>query len=152
MAYREAERDIDNQIERLERLITKMESVGAQTLTDMPKAPSATTDRMADYVWKKEELEAEIRDAIHRQGEEKKSIEAILARLRSSDEKAVIRMRYFDRASWNEVLDMMFGGREDFLGKEDTYLRRVHKIHGSALQNMAKILSAADPNTAIPAK
>ena len=36
--YREKERDIDNQIERLVRLVTKMSSVGAQTITDMPRS------------------------------------------------------------------------------------------------------------------
>ena len=34
--YREKERDIDNQIERLVRLVTKMSSVGAQTITECP--------------------------------------------------------------------------------------------------------------------
>ena len=60
-------------------------------------------------------------------------------------------MRYIDRESWNTVAELMFGGREDYEGKEDTYLRRVHKVHGAALQNMAQVMSE-DPNMPAPAK
>ena len=36
-SYRENARDIDNEIERLERLISKMSGVGAQVISDMPR-------------------------------------------------------------------------------------------------------------------
>ena len=62
--YREKERDIDNQIERLERIVSKMTGAGAQVITDMPRAPSVSTDRMAELVGQKEELEASIREAV----------------------------------------------------------------------------------------
>ena len=57
--YREKERDIDNQIERLERLTAKMTGVGAQVITDMPRAPGTSIDRIAVMVSEKEELERE---------------------------------------------------------------------------------------------
>lgn len=149
--FRERERDIDNQIERLERMTAKMESAGAQPLSDMPRSPSISSDRMADYVAQKEELEQEIRSAIGSQSEEKAELEGVLSKIKSPDEKAVIRMRYFDRSSWNEVLDMLFGSRDDFSDKQETYLRRVHKIHGAALFHMSVILNENDPNTEVPA-
>lgn len=148
--YREKERDIDNQIERLERIVSKMTGAGAQVITDMPRAPSVSTDRMAELVGQKEELEASIREAVKEQSCEKSEIEGILKQLCHSDERAVIRIRYFDRESWGMVTRLMFGSKDDFVGKEDTYLRRVHKIHGSALLNMAKLLEDGDPNTAVP--
>ena len=75
-----------------------------------------------------------------------------MKRLRNPDEKAVIRMRYFDRASWPEVRDMLFGHKPDFDEKEETYLRRTHRVHESALVNMAKYIEMiGDPNPAITA-
>ncbi len=59
--YREKERDIDNQIERLVRLVTKMSSVRAQTITDMPRSQGTDGDRIGKLVAEKEELEADIR-------------------------------------------------------------------------------------------
>lgn len=150
--YLENERDIDNQIERLEHLNARMVGVGAQVLTDMPKAPSATNDRMAELLGQKEELELSIRAAVSEQSRERQKIEQILKHLRNPDERAVIRMRYFDRSSWPEVRDMMFGHKADFDEKEETYLRRTHRVHGSALVNMAKYLEEiGDQNTAVPA-
>lgn len=149
--YREKERDIDNQIERLERFTIKMTSVGAQVISGMPRAPGTTGDRIGDMIGQKEELEASIRSDVSKQSEKRKLIESILAQIRRSDERAVIRMRYIDRESWNTVAELMFGGREDYEGKEDTYLRRVHKVHGAALQNMAQVMSE-DPNMPAPAK
>lgn len=150
--YLENERDIDNQIERLEHLNARMVGVGAQVLTDMPKSPSVTNDRMAELLGQKEELELAIRAAVTEQSQERQRIEAILKHLRNPDERAVIRMRYFDRSSWPEVRDMMFGHKADFDEKEETYLRRTHRVHGSALVNMAKYIEeTGDQNTAVPA-
>lgn len=102
-------------------------------------------------VSRKEELENSIRAEVRRQSEKRKLIESILARLRRSDEKAVIRMRYIDREGWSVVAELMFGSRDDYDGKEDTYLRRVHKVHGAALQNMAQAMNE-DPNMPAPAE
>ena len=147
--YREKERDIDNQIERLERFIIKMTSVGAQVISGMPQAPGTAEDRIGGLVARKEELEGTIRSDVRKLGEKRKAVEGVLAQLKRSDERAVIRMRYIDRESWNTVAELMFGSRDDYEGKEDTYLRRVHKVHGAALQNMARIMSE-DPNMPAP--
>lgn len=145
--YREKERDIDNQIERLVRLVTKMSSVGAQTITDMPRSQGTDGDRIGKLVAEKEELEADIRSDERDQKEEWGKIEAILSKLKHSDERAVIRIRYHDRESWSTVAEVIFGNVEDYLDREGTYIRRVHKIHGSALLNMAKIMENGEPDT-----
>lgn len=144
--YRENERDIENQLERLDRLELKLRSIGSPVFSDMPKSPSPSQDRMADMIARKVDLENEIRDAVAEQKKEREAIESILKKLRHSDERAVIRMRYFDGVSWYAVSDMLFGGKDDFLDKEDTYLRRSHKIHGSALLNMAIIIEGEKKN------
>ncbi len=138
--YRERERDIENQLERLDRIELRLKSIGSPALSDIPKSPSASQDKTADIIAQKIDLENEIKMAVAEQRQERNAIESILKKLKHSDERAVIRMRYFDGASWEDVVGMLFGGKEDFLRKEDTYLRRTHKIHGSALMNMAIII------------
>lgn len=138
--YRDRDRDIDNQIERLDRLVERMTSVGVPIISDMPKGSSTSNDKIADMLEQKEELEELIREDVEKQKRERKMFEKILVHIKA-DERAVIRTRYFDIASWNDVTDLMFGGKADYIGKEDTYLRRVHKIHGSALLNMAIYIS-----------
>jgi len=150
--YMENEREIDNQIERLEHLNARMIGLGAQVLTDMPKAPSAADDRLASLLSQKDELEALIRGSVSEVSRERNELESILQHIRNPDERAVIRMRYFDRSSWLGVRDMLFGNRPDFEGKEDTYLRRAHRVHDTALLNMAKYIEeTADQKAAVSA-
>lgn len=141
LEYRETVREIEANSERLERLKTRMYGIKAQNITDMPKAPSPEDDRVADLVQDKSELEEEIRAGIERKRSEKTALEKIIKHLRRSEERSVIRIRYFDCASWSEVVDVMFGDRPDFLEKEEIYLRRVYKLHGQALYGMAKYIS-----------
>jgi len=145
--YRDREREIDNQIERLDRHISRMKSVGAQTVSDMPKGTRTSNDRIADMLAMKEEIELEISSLVQIQKEERAAIGGILKKLKKPDERAVIQMRYFDASDWYGVVDMLFGGKEDFLDREETYLRRTHKIHGSALLNMAKYIEESKADT-----
>ena len=149
--YLETEKEIDSNIERLEHLVAKMTGTGAQVLTGMPRASSSSTDRMADMVANKTELEEEIRAAVSLQSIKRQKIESLLRRLPKVEERSVIRMRYFDRAEWKEVQEMMFGSKPDFEDRYDTYERRMHKYHRSALNGIAKLLDGHGlPNTAVP--
>lgn len=137
--YVQRERDIENQIERIERMETKLTSAGSPVFSDLPKASSPSQQRMADLTHQKIDLENKVALEIDLQKAEKAFLEKITDKLEIADEKAVIRMRYFDSADWDSVLSMLFGGKEDFLGKEDSYMRRVYSLHCSALLNMGKI-------------
>lgn len=141
-AYRQKNIDIDNQIERLERMEARMYGLGSPTMSDMPKASSRTTDRMADMIASRDCLKEEIKILVSEQSAERAYFEKIMKTFRNSDEKAVIRMRYFDGVQWEEVIDMMFGGKKDYLGKEDTYKRRIFKIRKRALYHMAEYMIA----------
>lgn len=138
LAYREREAEIEMQMERLERYMTRHETAGAQELTGMPGSHRPPSDIMAEYVARKEELENEIRSAISAQNETGREIESILQNMNSASEKSLIRMRYMDRCSWSEVSSMLFGSKPDFEDRRDSYLRRVHRIHKSALSHMAR--------------
>lgn len=61
-------------------------------------------------------------------------------RLKRSDERAVIRSRYLDGASWGDVVDLLYGDEEDLLEREDMYRKRVFKLHGRALLSMAQYI------------
>ena len=147
--YIEAEKDIDNQIERLEHLNSKLEGLGAQVLTDMPRSPSTTTDKMGEMYSRIEELDSVIRGMIKDHDEEKKWIEFILRHVRKANERAVIRMKYIDQEAWKPITEMLFGALEDYEEKYESYLRRAHFIHGSALVSMAEFIElSGDQNMA----
>ena len=136
-SYQEKERDIDFQIERLERLEESLISPGSPVISDMPRSPSPSKQRMLDKLERKEALEEKIRIAIAERDEHRKKIEMLVRHL-SAEEKAVIEMRYIDGANWNEITDAFYGRKDDFLDREDTYSRRVFEKHRSALFKMAE--------------
>lgn len=137
---RDLRREIENQSERLERLETKLVGVGAQALTDMPKSPSQSNDRISDLMQQKFDLEEDIRATLEHRRRERMFFEKIIRRLKRSDERAVIRSRYFDGASWGDVVDLLYGDEEDLLEREDMYRKRVFKLHGRALLSMAQYI------------
>lgn len=138
--YREAEKEIENQTERLERLVSKMEGIGAKEITDMPRSPSPPTDRISSFMNQKIEIEECIAEDVAALDAERKAIESILKHLQRADERAVIRFRYLMGLDWYEVADAMYGGRTDYLDKEESYLKRVFRLHGSALLSIAVYL------------
>ncbi len=137
---RDLRREIENQSERLERLETKLVGVGAQALTDMPKSPSQSNDRISDLMQQKFDLEEDIRATLEHRRRERMFFEKIIRRLKRSDERAVIRSRYLDGASWGDVVDLLYGDEEDLLEREDMYRKRVFKLHGRALLSMAQYI------------
>lgn len=138
-AYRDKEREIDVKVERLETLVSKMKSIGSPVMSDMPKANGMSSDRIARNLEHKEELETAISAAIFEQKAERAAIELELKMLDTSDEREVVRIRYFEGNSWSEATKIMFGMKADFERKQDSYLRRVFKIHGNALLHIAMI-------------
>lgn len=136
-----AEEDIDSEIERLEYFVSKMTSIGSQNMNGMPRSTNASTDRMADQLARKEEIEESIRESVRKQAEVRKKIEAVIRKLRKVERRSVIRLKYLDRTEWPDVLEVMYGNRDDFDDRYDTYKRAMYRHHDDALAEMARVLN-----------
>ncbi len=139
--YREEEDDIENQRERLDRIETRLYTIGTPAMTALPKSSGQSNDRLIEIISKRDELTGKIKNLVRLHGEHRQFIESLLAQVNSTNQRAVIQMRYLDNATWGDVTTMLFGGREDYLDKEGTYQRRVYKIHGSALCSMQAVIN-----------
>ena len=137
--YRSMNKEIENQIERLERMEMKISSIGSPVLSDMPKSPSTAYDRMASSVARKVDFENEIKELIAERDSECRSLESLIRQLKKPDERAVIRMRYLDIEDWDDILMMIFGGQRDFNDKYDNYKQRMFRLHSAAISNMAAL-------------
>lgn len=136
-AYTEKVKYYRLQCERMDRLQTKIIGVGAQILSDMPKAPSHDNDRAADLIAQKMDLEQELGETVTELLSERRDIEKAVRTLKNADQRMVILSRYIDGDSFKDVNELVFGGKEDFTDKEDSYMRRVFNIHGAALIGLA---------------
>ena len=114
-------------------------------LTGMPRGSGTPSDRTGMMVERKMELEEQIDRLKAEEKQERNAIEGLILQLSDPDERAVIRLRYFDRADWESTCGVLFGDRRDYVDRVDAYQNRTYKIHGRALLNLAAVLDELEP-------
>ena len=73
---------------------------------------------------------------------EYEALTGIINALPSVEERQVMLARYMDGQDWRTITRAVFGSLPDFEEKEESYLRRIHRIHGRALVDINKIYNA----------
>lgn len=137
-------REIDNQYERLGRMEISMVAPPGPDMTGMPRGSGTPTDRTGMMVLRKMELEEQIEERLAEEREERAALEAMIRQVENPDERAVLRLRYFDRADWDGICAVLFSDRQDYLERIDSYQNRTYKAHGRALLRMAEILKETE--------
>lgn len=137
-------REIDNQYERLGRMEISMAAPPGPDMTGMPRGSGTPSDRTGMMVLRKLELEEQIKERLTEEREERAALEAMIRQVENPDERAVMRLRYFDRADWDGICAVLFSDRQDYLERIDSYQNRTYKAHGRALLRMAEILKETE--------
>lgn len=137
-------REIDNQYERLGRMEISMAAPPGPDMTGMPRGSGTPTDCTGMMVLRKMELEEQIEERLAEEREERAALEAMIRQVENPDERAVLRLRYFDRADWDGICAVLFSDRQDYLERIDSYQNRTYKAHGRALLRMAEILKETE--------
>jgi len=86
-----------------------------------------------------DELEEKLGDMYAEENRKREELEDLVIMMKKPKEQTIIEMRYFDDFHWREISVALFGEEPDYDENEERYLKRVYKIHGSALQSLAKI-------------
>lgn len=111
-------REIDNQYERLGLMEMTMAAPPGSSMTGMPRGSGTPSDRTGLMVMRKMELEEQIKETITEEQKERASIEAMIQQVKRPDERAVLRLRYFDRADWDGICAALYGDRQDYLRRQ----------------------------------
>lgn len=136
--YTTYQRRIDNLIERLDYLESVMGSVSSPNLSGLPAGGDGTS-KTERQILRKMEIEQQLRDMIDAEAKERRELEDLISCMKNPDEQTVLEMRYLDGAKWWPICDALYSAESDYDQKADKYLKRTFKIHGSALQALAKI-------------
>lgn len=129
--------------ERLAALQSRAESARTASLSGLPHAAGETVDRVGVLVAQIEELTAENARLWRVVSELRREREAAIGQIHGHgwpEQRAVLRLRYIDLETWNDLTFALFGSKEDFTEREDAYLRRAYKIHGKALYELDQIV------------
>lgn len=145
--YTTYQRRIDNLIERLDYLESVMGSVSSPNLSGLPAGGDGTS-KTERQILRKMEIEQQLRDMIDAEAKERRELEGLISYMKNPDEQTVLEMRYLDGAKWWPICDALYSMESDYDQKADKYLKRTFKIHGSALQALAKINRDISPTLA----
>lgn len=114
-----------NQLQELRDLAVTV----TQVISDMPKAPSASTSRMEDAVVKIVDYQNEITADMERLVSLQKEISGKIGQIEKSEYQLILTERYLEGLDWQEIADDMH------------YTTRwVQSLHGEALQAMQAVL------------
>lgn len=111
-------------------------------LTDMPRSQNPF-DKVGSLIARKIEKENKIQKLIKKAASEKIILEAAIANIATLPENAkgplnsvfqdILKYRYLDDCSWEEINIILNSNREDFLEMTDSRLRMLYRWHGIAL-------------------
>lgn len=141
--YQEAVRDSEALDSRVANARAKAEAARTSHLDGMPHGGGFAGDTLGAALARIDELEGEAREARAHAVELYREIDTAIKGISGPgwpDMRAVLRVRYLDIEPWEGVTEVLFGQRDDYEEWQDSFLRRVHKIHGKALAALAKLV------------
>lgn len=138
--YTDNERQLDNLIERIEALRSRLTSPRSATLSGMPYGGGYEADFIGRSLATVEALEEEAQGLLAQSRELYREINTTIDKSITGPgrpyRRTVLKCRYLDLFSWHETLEIMFARNADYMDRYDTYERRMHKYHRAALEQL----------------
>ncbi len=128
--------------ERATSIREKAMTPQTSNLDDMPKS-KGWGSKIEMYISIAEELEEEAKKMLTEAQKNYRQTEEVIKQIhkgRWAKKRAVLRLRYIDGYLWEDVNEILFGDKDDFIEREDSYRRRMFAIHNEALEELAEII------------
>lgn len=122
---------ITSKRQRAEAFRCLASNIGGAPLSDMPKAPSRSISPMADAICKAIDLEAEIQQDELQLQQKKLFLLELVGTLSDIDTQSVLIKRYFEKKSWQAIIDETFFSRS-----------WVYRLHQNGLDELDKKLAS----------
>lgn len=145
--FAENERQLDNLIERVGLLRSRLEAPGSPTLSGMPHGGGFEADAIGHKLSTIEELEEQAQGLLAKSRCLYKEIDSIILQIKGKDwpnRKVVLQMRYLDRFTLDEVNTVLWGSKADFDDRLESYRRRTFRIHAEALEELRNLVPEGD--------
>ena len=139
-AFRDRYYEIDAADDMVQTLLQRSKTPSVKNDNPKVRTSNALVDKMSMYVNQLDAARARLQKLVEKQNREREIIEKAVAKLRPAIQRDVIRYRYLMGLKWADVNQHMHGHLDDFADREESYLRRATKAHGSALKKLDTIL------------
>lgn len=138
-AFTQLRKRIDNTEKRLEALELSVGAPATPSYSGMPGGGGERSSEQERYAIKKEEIQEKLENMYAEENRRREEIEGLIELMEKPNEQTVIEMHYLDNIKWRVISVAIWGEEPDYDENERRYLKRTFKIHGSALQSLAKI-------------
>ena len=68
-------------------------------------------------------------------------LERAMSSLRVAEQREVLILRYIDGMDWDSVVFCKYGGRTDYLAREEEYRQSVYSLHNRAIASLATAIA-----------
>lgn len=132
--------EIGIQEEHLQEIQEEITNIPARNNDGMPRGSAKESDRMAKKIEMKEKIESKLNRLKERAEEEEQIIKGnIKAANMDAIESQLMDLRYICGYDWGRVQRIMYMNKYDYYTKEQSYKRKMFRVHKKALKKM-KIL------------
>lgn len=141
--YAVAAREVALLRARADAIRDRATSPASPTLDGMPRSPGFEGDRLGEVIGIADVIERQVAEKEAQAAEAYREIDATIQQIsgkHATERKFILQCRYLDRMDWPDVIFLLFGEKDDFGDREDSYGRRAYNIHKAALQDIGTIL------------
>lgn len=141
--YAVAAREVALLRARADAIRDRAASPSSPTLGGMPRSPGFEGDRLGEVIGIADVIERQVAEKEAQAAEAYREIDATIQQIsgkHATERKFILQCRYLDRMDWPDVIFLLFGDKDDFGDREDSFTRRAYNIHKAALQDIGTIL------------
>lgn len=141
--YADLLREADLLRARADAIRSRAASPPTSAVDGMPRGPSFEGDRIGGVISTADVIEGQVAEKEAQAAEAYREIDATIQQIsgkHAAERKFILQCRYLDRMDWPDVIFLLFGEKDDFGDREDSYGRRAYDIHKAALQDIGTIL------------
>lgn len=138
--YQELQAEANRLWDRLDDLRGRVEAARTSHLDGLPHGSSVDADRIGGDLARLEDLKTEALEAQQQASSARREIVTTIRQIhgpRWADKRECLRLRYLDGLRWEDCAERMFGNDPRYSDRCDGFLRRAHKIHVEALEELA---------------
>lgn len=141
--YADAAREVALLRARADAIRDRVASPSSPTLDGPPRSPGLEGDRLGEVIGIADVIERQVAEKEAQAVEAYREIDATIQQIsgkHATERKFILQCRYLDRMDWPDVIFLLFGDKDDFGDREDSFTRRAYNIHKEALQDIGTIL------------
>ena len=138
-AYVDTRNELEMQALRLDQKRQQVGDIKSPKYEPTAAASSTPGNPVARDVIALERLEERVAELTAQERSEHEALELIISRVTNAQQRALLRMRYFDLMEWPDIAFSFYGDSIDYITEEREYVTKCYRLHTRAVSSMCSV-------------